>query len=225
MTRPAALLALLLAAQPCPAATPQNPDALAAAIRQAAAASAPPGATLTLGPLTGASVMPACPGPLSVSLSGIPPYEQAAAHCPALGWTLYVTLTVAQTATIAIAARPLAAGQPLTAADLRLAPEPVASYAGRQVFYDPAALLGASPTLPLPAGAILTADLIEQPLIVKAGQTLTVSVVSGAVQLSLTAIADQSGRIGDMILLTNPASGRRFSALVTASGPVLHLQS
>jgi flagella basal body P-ring formation protein FlgA len=61
--------------------------------------------------------------------------------------------------------------------------------------------------------------------VVKAGQTVTVDVISGGVTISIDAMADETGRVGDTILLTNPTSGRRFSALVTASGPVVRLQS
>jgi len=44
------------------------------------------------------------------------------------------------------------------------------------------------------------------------------------VELSMDATAEQTGRIGDTILLTNPSTGRRFSAEVTASGVQLVLQ-
>jgi hypothetical protein len=37
-------------------------------------------------------------------------------------------------------------------------------------------------------------------------------------------VADEPGRVGDTILLTNPGSGKRFTAVVTANGPVVVLQ-
>ncbi len=97
--------------------------------------------------------------------------------------------------------------------------EPVSLYAGRQVFYDPAQLPGATAVMSLPAGTILTTGNIAEPVIVHAGQMVTVKVSSGDVDVSVNAIADQAGRVGDTILLTNPASGQRFPALVTRSGP------
>jgi flagella basal body P-ring formation protein FlgA len=203
----------------------QDPTQLGAAVRQAALAIAPPGASITLGSLQGASVMPACTSPLSVTLSGIAPYEQAAAHCPAPGWTLYVTVTVAQVQNVVVAARPIGPGQVLGPADLMLAPEPVARYAGREVFYDPAQLIGTDALMALPAGTILCADAISQPVVVKAGQMVAVQVISGSVEVSIDAVADETGRIGDTILLTNPSSGRRFTATLTANGPVVNLQS
>ena len=206
-------------------ASPQDPAAVAAAVQRAANAIAPPGATVSLGSVAGANVMQACTAPLAVSISGVAPYEQAAAHCAAPSWTLYVTVTVAQVQNIVVAARPLAAGQVLGPGDLMIAAEPVERYAGRQVFYDPDQLLGGDALMSLPAGTIISADDIGEPVVVKAGQIVTVTVISGAVQVSIDAVADETGRIGDTILLTNPSSGRRFTATVTANGPVVQLQS
>ncbi len=221
---PGLLGALLVVVPAAAAAAPQSPQAVAQAITRAAQAIAPAGASLTLDPVAGAQYMQSCTAPLSVSISGTAPYEQAAAHCPAPVWTLYVTVTVAQSENVVIAARPIAAGQTLAQGDITLAREPVSLYAGRQAYYDPAQLLGASAVMSVPAGSILNPADIAEPVIVKAGQTVSVQVISGGVQLSLDAVAAETGRIGDTILFTNPSSGRRFSAQITAGGPVLQLQ-
>jgi flagella basal body P-ring formation protein FlgA len=202
----------------------QDTGAVTTAITQAVTAAIPAGATVTLGPVTGAQYMQACAGPLAVTVTGTEPYEQAGVHCDSPGWTLYVTVTVAQSAKVVIAGRPIAAGQTIQPGDLALHSEPVSLYAGRQVFYDPAALAGGTALMTLPAGTILTQSAIGEPLIVKAGQTVSVQVLSGGVDLSVSARADENGRIGDTIMLTNPSSGQRFTAVVTASGPVVQLQ-
>lgn len=197
---------------------------VSAAVRQAAQALAPPGSGITLGPVGGAQYMQPCTAPLAVSMSGNAPYEQAAVRCPAPNWTLYVTVTVAQSENIVVAARPVTAGHALTADDLKLASLPVQQFAGRQVYFDPAQLIGAQAGMSLATGVPITSDAVQAPIVVKAGQTVTVNVVSGAVELSLDATAEQTGRIGDTILLTNPTTGRRFSAQVTAGGVELVLQ-
>lgn len=202
----------------------QDGAAVARAVRLAAVMLAPPDAGIVLGPVTGAGAMAACQAPLTVSLSGIAPYEQAAVHCATPGWTLYVSVTIRATAQVEVAARPIFAGQILGPQDFALARLPVADFAGRAVFYDGATLLGAQATMALPAGMLFSTDAIEQPVAIKAGETATVSVLAGGVQVSVTAEADQTGRIGETILFTNPTSGRRFTALVTADGPVLRLQ-
>ena len=161
---PARLVILLLSAAQVFASSArgaaQDTGAVTAAINQAMTAAIPAGATVTLGPITGAQYMQACDGPLAVTITGVEPYEQAGVHCASPSWTLYVTVTVAQSATVVVAARPIAAGQTLQPADLTLHREPVAQYAGRQVFYDPAPLAGATALMSLPAGTILTQSYI-----------------------------------------------------------------
>jgi hypothetical protein len=53
---------------------------------------------------------------------------------------------------------------------------------------------------------------------VKAGDRVGVIVRMGAARLSLEALAETSGRMGERITLKNPESGRRFSAVVTGPG-------
>ena len=217
-------LAAGLAALPSLAWAGESTADVTAAVRQAAQSLAPPGARISLGPVAGAQYMQPCTTPLSVGMSGNAPYEQAAVRCAAPGWTLYVTVTVAQSESVVVAARPVAAGQALTAADLTLGRLPVQQFAGRQVYFDPAQLIGAQADMSLAAGIPITSDAVQAPVVVKAGQTVTVTVVSGGVQLSLDATAEQTGRIGDTILLTNPSTGRRFTGQVTAGGVELVLQ-
>ncbi|GAN80063.1 flagellar basal body P-ring formation chaperone FlgA [Acidocella aminolytica] len=209
-----------LAAQ---AQTKQDPQAVAKAVQQAAQNLAPPGASVSLGPVKGAAYMPACTVPLTVTLSGTAPYEQAAAQCTSPQWTLYVTVTLAQSEAVVVAAKPVNAGQTITAADLMVKQLPVQSFAGRQVFSNPTQIEGASALMSLGTGMIITQNDVQSPLVVKAGQLVTVHVYSGGVELSLDAVADQPGHVGDTILLTNHSSGRRFSAQVTATGVVVRL--
>lgn len=218
------ILAAVLALLPGFAWAGESAGDVTAAVQQAAQSLAPPGASISLGPVAGAQYMQSCGTKLAVSMSGNAPYEQAAVRCAAPSWTLYVTVTVAQSENVVVAARPVSAGHALTADDLRLASLPVQQFAGRQVYFDPAQLIGAQADMSLAAGMPITDDAVQAPVVVKAGQTVTVDVVSGGVQLSLDATAEQTGRIGDTILLTNPSTGRRFSAQVTAGGVELVLQ-
>jgi flagella basal body P-ring formation protein FlgA len=215
------LVPVLLGAAPAM----QDPQAVAAAVRAAATAVLPPAATLTVGPVTGAGYMKACPEALSVGIFGVAPYEQAAVRCASLGWVLYVGVTVAQREAVVVALRPLAAGSVIGAADVGLREMAVADFAGRQVFTDPEELIGSVAIMGLPTGSLLTAQAVQAPVVVQAGQIVTVQVESPGLSLSVVAVADQTGRLGETILMTNPSSGRRFSALVTARGPVVRLQS
>lgn len=219
---------VLLAFGLCPsisraATTTQDPQEVTHAVQQAAQNIAPAGAQVSVGTASGATYMPACTSPLSVSIGGVAPYEQATVQCSAPRWTLYVQVTIEQSENIVVAAKPLTAGQTISTGDLMLRHMPVQNFAGRQIFTDPTQLEGDQLMMSLPAGGLLTQNIIQSPLIVKAGQMVTVHVYSGTVMLSMDAIADQDGRIGDTILLTNPSSGRRFTAEVTAQGIDLHL--
>ena len=206
------------------AAAMQNPQEVSHAVQQAAQNLAPAGAQVSVGTVNGATYMPACTVPLSVSIGGVAPYEQATVQCAAPRWTLYVQVTIEQSEDVVVAAQPLTAGQMITADDLMLRHMPVQNFAGRQVFTDPTQIVGDQVMMSLPTGGLLTQNIIQSPLVVKAGQMVTVHVYSGTVMLSMDAIASQNGRIGDTILFTNPSSGRRFTAEVTAQGVELHLQ-
>ena len=211
----------------CPAdvqaAAMQDPKQVTQAVQQAAENLAPAGAQISVGTVSGAHYMPSCTVPLTVSIGGAPPYEQATVQCAAPRWTLYVQVTLEQSETVVVAAKPLMAGQTITPDDLMLRSLPVQDFTGRQVFTSPTQLEGANLMMSLASGAVITQNIVQSPLVVKAGQMVTVHVYSGDVVLSLDAIADQDGHIGDTILLTNPSSGRRFTAEVTAQGIELHL--
>ena len=60
---------------------------------------------------------------------------------------------------------------------------------------------------------VMRADLAE-PFQVQRGEQVAVTVISGAAQVELEAVAQSSGRQGEMITLTNPRSGKQFRARV-----------
>jgi flagella basal body P-ring formation protein FlgA len=60
---------------------------------------------------------------------------------------------------------------------------------------------------------VFRSDLIE-PLLVQRGDLVDVTVISGAAQLHLPALAETAGRQGDMISLKNPGSGKIFRARI-----------
>jgi len=202
----------------------EDPNAVANAVRQSVAATTAANAAITLGSVAGAQYMQACAAPLSVTVSGAAPYEEANVHCPQPDWTLYVSVAVAENAGVAVADRPIAAGAQIKPGDIKIVQEPVALFAGRQVYYDTADLFGAVAVMGLTPGTILTASSVSQPVIVQAGQSASVTVFSGGLTLTIDAIADQPGHAGDSILMTNPSSGQRFHALVGRDGITVDLR-
>jgi len=220
-----ALLAALAFSAPAMAAPDrEDPQAVAAAVKQSVAATTSADSTITLGPVAGAQYMQACGTALGVTVSGAAPYEEANVHCAQPDWTLYVAVTVAEDEGVAVAARPIAAGAQIQPGDLKIVREPISLFAGRQVYADTADLIGAVAVMGLTPGTILTATGISQKVIVQAGQAASVTVYSGGLTLTIDAIADQTGHAGDSILMTNPSSGQRFHALVGRDGISLNLQ-
>lgn len=220
------LIMLAVAWLPGPAAATsagEDPQAVADAIRQAVASTAPANASISVGPVMGAHYMRACEEPLSVTVTGDEPYQQATAHCTSPAWTLYVSVTVDARVAVVVTARPISGGQVVGVDDVVLRDEPISVYAGRQVFYHPEDVAGGIASMSLPTGTILTNNDVQQPLIVEAGQTIAVDIREGDLDVSLNATAEESGHVGDMIMVINPASGKRFEAKVTRSGAVVDL--
>lgn len=91
-------------------------------------------------------------------------------------------------------------------------------------------VIGHSPLRAIKAGTlVLRADLAE-PLQVRRGENVLVMAVAGAAQLRMEAIAENSGKQGDVITLRNPRSGKSFRARIEGhdqalviAGPVAQL--
>lgn len=62
---------------------------------------------------------------------------------------------------------------------------------------------------------------LTDPLLVSRGQAVDVTVVSGAAEIRLEAVANTSGRQGETVSLTNPQTGKLFQARVTAKGKAI----
>ena len=79
-------------------------------------------------------------------------------------------------------------------------------------------VIGRTPRRAVRSGfPILRSDLAEA-FQVERGDTVAVTAVSGAAQLELQAIAEASGRQGDMISLRNLSSGKMFRARIDGKG-------
>jgi flagella basal body P-ring formation protein FlgA len=201
----------------------EDPRAVESAVRSAVVAMAPAHAAITLGPAMGALYMKPCGQALKITITGRQPYLQAAALCAAPRWTLYISARVEAEIPVLVAARPIPAGQPIVAADVTMQEEPMSVFAGRQVFYHPADVVGDLSALTLPAGTILNATTIQRPIVVRSGQIIMVDVRDGAIDITLNARADEPGRVGDLISVTNITSGKIFQATVTQAGAIVQL--
>jgi flagella basal body P-ring formation protein FlgA len=73
----------------------------------------------------------------------------------------------------------------------------------------------------IPAGTVITPVMLAPCLEIDRGEVVHVRVRAGGALLAFTSRAETGGRVGDMILLKNPASGHRFLARVESRGRVL----
>jgi flagella basal body P-ring formation protein FlgA len=75
-----------------------------------------------------------------------------------------------------------------------------------------------------PGAPVLKMDLVE-PFLVRRGDLVEVTVVSGAAEILLQALADTSGRQGELVSLTNPRTGKMFRARVGGKGKAIMIAS
>ena len=73
----------------------------------------------------------------------------------------------------------------------------------------------------IPAGQAITAALMMHPKEVLRGSEVAVVVNTDGAKLSLPAVAESSGRIGETVALKNPGNGRTFHGVVSGKNQVL----
>jgi len=102
--------------------------------------------------------------------------------------------------------------------DLRF--ERIASLASReQAVLSPQQLIGKQTVRSIPAGTVIRADAVREPLLVRRNQVLTVRVAVGGVRVTTTARAREDGSLGDLIAVESPER-RRYFARVTGAQEV-----
>lgn len=114
---------------------------------------------------------------------------------------LPVSVSIQRTMQAVAAARALAAGETLTAADLTLVPRTITQRADeRRYFEDTASLLGQKTRRAVAAGQPLAADMVDNPPLVKRGDSVRVQLVrGGGLAVTTRGIAGEHGRLGQEI--------------------------
>jgi flagella basal body P-ring formation protein FlgA len=121
---------------------------------------------------------------------------------------------------VLIAVRDLAAGQTVTAADVRLETievDPFAPSAAARL----EDIVGKAVRSRVLTGRPVPVSLLSATPVVHRGEDVDVTVFSGQAQLKLAGKAQRQGRTGDVIPVRNPASGRMFQARVDGRGHVV----
>jgi flagella basal body P-ring formation protein FlgA len=114
----------------------------------------------------------------------------------------------------------LKAGEPVNADQIKLQ-----KYEGpitrTKFLSDPASAVGMIARRSITAGAELSEDILEPPMEVASGETVTAIVENGGARLVVQGVAESAGRRGQVINVRNPRSGRSFHARVEEKGTVL----
>ncbi len=116
-----------------------------------------------------------------------------------------------------IARRDLVAGRPIKAADLE---ERLAETfpARRQADLTVEEAVGAAPRRRIRAGEAIEAASLRLARDIERGDAVRVEVAAGAARLFIEGRAENGGRRGEPVSVRNPASGRRFTAVVEGPG-------
>ena len=127
--------------------------------------------------------------------------------------------TVDVVAAHVVSSRAIARDDEISAGDVHVVEGPVKDLPLRRL---PALadVVGARPRRAVAAGEVMTAALVTVPPVVRSGDELTVTVTSGAVQVSGTGRASGSGHVGDEIRVTRPGSRQVLRARITGPGEV-----
>jgi flagella basal body P-ring formation protein FlgA len=116
----------------------------------------------------------------------------------------------------------------VTARDLRpgevITPEAVREYqrlapvSGASHFTDLASVIGKQVRSRIRQGQELRTEMLMAAQVVQKGEGVEVRVTSGLSSLCLRATADSTARAGELVMLRNPLSGKRFRALAIEPG-------
>jgi flagella basal body P-ring formation protein FlgA len=133
---------------------------------------------------------------------------------------IWASVKVRVHGTRVVATENLAAGHAITANQLKLEAcdvYPVRSAAAVSL----EAVAGTSPRNPIPAGASITANMVDAPKEVERGDVVQVEVHSGAALVKVEGRAESAGRHGDPIKVHTLVNGRSFSARVAGKDRVV----
>ena len=128
-------------------------------------------------------------------------------------WKVYVPVNVVVTASVLVAKRPLARGHLLTANDLAVEDRDV-TRSIKGYFTDPAELVGHRVKSPLLPGSVITPPVLEADKYVRRGQTVTLMVQSGGIEIAMAGKALADGALNQRIKVENLNSGRVVEGIV-----------
>lgn len=120
---------------------------------------------------------------------------------------------------VPILSRSLRSGDVISADDIQYVDMRTADVAAATVV-DPERLIGQTPRRAIAAMKPVSANDIELPTVVKKGGTVTMTLSTGAIQLTAEGRALQDGSVGDVVRVINTSSNQTVEARVTGDRTV-----
>lgn len=134
-------------------------------------------------------------------------------------WSLYVPVTVRVFGDALVAVRPLAGGAVLTAQDVRVAQVDLGS-ATTSALTDPQRAVGKVLRRPLLTDALVTADSLDEPRLVRRDEQVTLLAEGTGIEVRMLGQALADGSSGELIRVRNLISKRVVEGIVVSAGIV-----
>lgn len=133
------------------------------------------------------------------------------------GWSIYVPIDVAVFGPVVVAARPLARGEILTAADVIDSELDVTRLNGAYLT-DITTAIGQEVRRPLAAQSVVSQQALQPPLLIRRGEAVSIRASGNAMAVHMNGVAMTDGRLGQSIRVRNSSSNRIVDARVVAPG-------
>ena len=114
---------------------------------------------------------------------------------------------------VVVAARPIGRQETLSAKDLRLERREITSRTA-QFFTRLDDVAGKQSTRSIQSDDVITANAIERPTLLKRGSPITLVFDSGSLRVETQGVAEEGGRMGDLIQVKNFTSGKMLRGVV-----------
>lgn len=167
--------------------------------------------------------LPLCDGELQGFASPgtrLPYISTAGVRCTSgVGWTVYVPVNVSAFRDVVVTRRPLRRGHHLSADDVQVINQNIANLRGAYVT-ELADAIGMEITQSAAEGALLLADHLRSPRVIKRGQNVTLISAYGTLKVTAPGEALADGAKGEIIRVRNALSRRVIQGRIQDEGMV-----
>lgn len=198
-------------------------SALLAQLRRQPAADGASRVELSVGALDSRLAFAPCAEPIAVAadLRRVQARVNARVSCAAPSpWAIQVPVELRLFRPVLVATRELQRGDTVGEQDIEQREHNVLA-AGASPLVHAADVLGLQARRTIPAGSALLASLLEQPVLVRRGDRVSVDSAPGAISVRISGEAMGTARRGERVRVRNLQSGRIIDAVVTGSGTAL----